>query len=86
MLIVLPLLGVAGCVLVLQGVCVWRWGELCVDCIATLGCLRVEKRVMACWVFRGGIESDELCADFVLLGVSGSRRRGTDRPLGGPSL
>ena len=46
MLIVLPLLGVAGCVLVLQGVCVWRWGELCVDCIATLGCLRVEKRVM----------------------------------------
>ena len=35
-------------------------GELCVDCVATVGCLRVEKRVMKCWVFEGGEEGDEV--------------------------
>ena len=45
-----------------------RKGELCVDWVATVGCLRVEKRVMNCWVFEGGEESDGL------LGVSGRNR------------
>ena len=44
------------------GVSGWRRGWW------SVGCFRVEKRVMKCWVFQGGEEGDEV------LGVSGWRR------------